>query len=80
VRPAGHYISRATIPADLLNEGRYLISVNASSYRVKRYFQHDNVLAFDVDITGAPGSQWPERRPGPIRPRLAWEIEALDEK
>ncbi len=25
VRPAGHYVSRCTIPADLLNEGRYIV-------------------------------------------------------
>ncbi len=74
-RPAGHYISRCTIPADLLNGGRYLVSVNASAYRVKRYFQEDNAVAFTVDATGAPGSQWPEPRPGLVRPRLQWEIE-----
>jgi len=76
VRPAGRYVSRCTIPADLLNGGRYLVSMNASAYRVKRYFHEDNVVAFTVDITGAPGSQWPEKRVGLIRPRLHWEIEA----
>ncbi len=75
-RPAGRYVSRCTIPADLLNEGRYLVSVNASAYRVKRYFQEDNAVAFTVDITGAPGSHWAEPRPGLVRPRLHWEIEA----
>lgn len=74
-RPAGRYVSRCTIPADLLNEGRYLLSVNASAYGVRRYFQEDNAVAFHVDATGAPGSQWAERRPGLVRPRLAWEIE-----
>lgn len=74
-RPAGHYVSRCVIPADLLNGGRYLLSVNASVYGVKRYFQEDNVVAFHVDATGAPGSQWAEARPGLVRPRLAWEIE-----
>ncbi len=73
-RPAGRYVSRCLIPADLLNAGRYLISVNASVFQVKRYFQEDNVVGFHVDATGAPGSQWAEARPGVIRPRLAWEI------
>ena len=75
-RPAGRYVSRCTIPGDLLNEGRYLVSVNASAYHVKRYFQEDNAVAFTVDVTGAPGSHWAEPRPGLIRPRLKWEIEA----
>ncbi len=75
VRPAGHYISRCSIPADLLNEGRYVLGVNASSYRIRRYFQDEQALTFTVDATGAPGMQWPEPRLGPVRPRLDWQIE-----
>jgi lipopolysaccharide transport system ATP-binding protein len=76
-RPAGHYISRCTIPANTLNEGRYFLSVNASSFRIKRYFWDDHALAFTVDATGAPGKQWPEPRMGPIRPALDWVIDRL---
>jgi len=76
LRQAGHYISRCTIPADYLNEGRYILAVNASSYRVRRYFQEEQALSFTVDTTDAPGSQWPEARLGPVRPRLTWQIEA----
>jgi lipopolysaccharide transport system ATP-binding protein len=74
-RPAGHYISRCTIPANLLNEGRYVLAVNASTFRVKRYFWDDHALAFNVDGTGAPGKQWPEPRMGTVRPALEWSIE-----
>ncbi len=75
VRPAGRYYSRCEIPADFLNEGRYVVSLNASAFRVKRYFQSDHALAFNVDGTGAPGMQWPEPRQGLVRPRLDWQIE-----
>lgn len=75
VRQAGHYLSKCQIPADLLNEGRYVLGVNASSFGVKRYFMDENALAFNVDPMGAPGMQWAEPRQGPIRPRLAWVIE-----
>jgi lipopolysaccharide transport system ATP-binding protein len=75
-RGPGRFVSRCTIPGDLLNEGRYLLGVNASSFRVKRYFQDERALAFNVDPTGAPGMQWPERRHGMLRPRLDWTIEA----
>ena len=75
VRPKGHYISKCTLPPDFLNEGQYVLGINASSYRVKRYFQDENALAFTVDGAGAPGMQWPERRLGPVRPRLDWVIE-----
>ncbi len=73
-RPAGHYHSRCSIPADVLNEGRYLVGINASAFRVRRYFQDERALAFNVDPTGAPGMHWAERRLGMLRPRLQWEI------
>jgi len=77
-RQAGRYISRCEIPADFLNEGRYSLGVNASSFGVKRYFMDENALSFSVDISGAPGMQWAEVRQGPVRPRLHWKIEKLD--
>jgi lipopolysaccharide transport system ATP-binding protein len=77
-RNAGKYLSRVTIPADTFNEGRYSVGVNASSFGVRRYFMDENALAFNVDISGAPGTQWPEPRVGPIRPRLEWKIDKLD--
>ena len=76
-RKAGRYLSRAEIPADIFNEGRYTIGVNASSFGVRRYFMDENAIAFNVDITGAPGTHWPEPRVGPVRPRLEWKIEKL---
>ena len=77
-RQSGRYISRCTIPADFFNEGRYSLGVNASSFGVQRYFMDENALSFNVDISGAPGTQWPEVRQGPIRPRFDWKIEKLD--
>lgn len=76
-RPAGHYLSRCTLPANWLNEGRYVLAVNASAFHVKRYFWDDHALAFNVDATGAPGKHWPEPRLGPVRPALDWIIETL---
>jgi len=75
VRKAGHYFSRCNIPPNLMNEGRFVLGVNASVYRIRRFFQDDKALTFTVDATGAPGTQWPEKRLGPVRPDLAWTIE-----
>lgn len=75
VREAGRYISCCEIPADTFNEGRFVIGLNASTYRIKRYFQDERALAFNIDPAGAPGMHWPEQRLGPIRPRLTWKIE-----
>jgi lipopolysaccharide transport system ATP-binding protein len=77
-RKAGRYCSRCTLPGDLLNEGRYAVGVNASSFGVRRYFMDENALSFNVDISGAPGTQWPEMRHGPVRPRLDWQIEKVE--
>jgi lipopolysaccharide transport system ATP-binding protein len=74
-RKAGHYISRCIIPADTFNEGRFVIGLNASSYRIKRYFQDEQAIIFAVDATGAPGTHWSEPRVGPLRPKLDWQIE-----
>jgi lipopolysaccharide transport system ATP-binding protein len=76
-RPAGHYISHCEFPKDLLNDGRYVLGVNASSYRIRRYFMDEQALAFNVDTSGAPGMQWSEPRPGALRPRLEWTIETV---
>lgn len=75
VRPAGHYVSRCILPPDLLNGGRYTLGVNASSYRVRRYFMDEQALNFNVDTAGAPGMQWAEPRTGVLRPRFEWKIE-----
>ncbi len=80
VRQAGDYISRCQLPANLLNEGRYVLGINASSYRIRRYFQDEQALTFNVDATGAPGTQWPEPRQGLIRPRLVWNIQQVNRK
>ena len=78
-RASGHYLSRCSLPADTLNHGRYSLGINASSYRIQRYFQDEQALDFNVDGAGAPGMQWPEPRPGVIRPRMQWTIETLQE-
>jgi lipopolysaccharide transport system ATP-binding protein len=73
-RKKGTYISRCVIPANLLNGGRFVIGVNASSFRIKSFFHDEQAFAFNVDPSGSPGMHWPETRLGPVRPALDWEI------
>ena len=73
-RKTGHYISRCVIPANMLNEGRYVIGVNASIFRVKSFFTDQNAVIVNINPSGAPGMQWGESRQGVIRPALEWEI------
>jgi lipopolysaccharide transport system ATP-binding protein len=51
-----------------------VLGVNASTFKIRSYFTDEHALSFSVDGTGAPGSQWAERRRGPLRPQLAWSI------
>jgi len=74
VREPGNYASRCHIPANLLNGGRFIVGMNASSYRIRTYFHEDQAFVFNVDASGAPGTQWPEPRLGPVRPSILWEI------
>ena len=60
----------------MCNASRFIVGVNASSYRIRSYFTDEHALTLNVDSTGAPGSHWPERRSGPLRPMLDWTIEA----
>jgi lipopolysaccharide transport system ATP-binding protein len=74
LRQAGRYRSRCRIPPLFLNEGRFVLGVNASAFKIRSYFTDEHALSFSVDGTGAPGSQWAERRHGPLRPGLEWTI------
>ena len=78
IRKEGHFVSRCQIPPNMLNEGQYVLGVNASVFRVKRFFHDEHALAFHVDGSGAPGKQWGETRLGPIRPALDWRITEAD--
>jgi len=77
-RESGRFVSRCEVPAHLLNEGRYVIGMNASSYKIRRYFQDEQALLFNVDSSGAAGMHWPEKRLGLIRPLLNWKIEEMN--
>jgi lipopolysaccharide transport system ATP-binding protein len=77
VRKAGRYISQCTIPPDTFNEGRFMVGINASSYRIKRYFADERAINFNINPISAPGMHWVEIRHGPIRPRLDWRIEEI---
>jgi lipopolysaccharide transport system ATP-binding protein len=74
IRSAGRHMSRCRLPANLFNEGRFVLGVNASVFRIRSYFTDEHALTFTVDGTGAPGTHWPEQRRGPLRPSLEWEI------
>jgi len=79
-RPAGRYVSRCLVPANLLNGGTFVLGVNASAFRIRSYLTEERALTLTVDPTGAPGSHWAEPRGGPIRPALEWDISEMSDQ
>jgi lipopolysaccharide transport system ATP-binding protein len=69
----GDYLSRCTIPPNLLSPGRYFLTFNADipGQRILATFQ--NVAAIDIVDTGAVGAETAKHRLGFIRPSLEWE-------
>ncbi len=74
-RKSGTFISRCKIPANLLNPGRFIISVNAGIPNNKNLAFIEGALTFDIEDIGAVGSHMHSKRKGIIRPRLEWNCE-----
>jgi lipopolysaccharide transport system ATP-binding protein len=62
---------RCTIPAGLLNDGRYLVMPRVSIHNVRWIVNGDSVVSFEVD-RDAGGSPLIGGRPGTIAPILPW--------
>jgi lipopolysaccharide transport system ATP-binding protein len=77
-RGPGHYISRCHIPANLLNNGLFVVGVSATIPKQKVFFFEKSGVTFTVDVTGGVGSAWIEEREGFFRPAFHWDIEPLD--
>ncbi len=72
----GIYRTRCRLPANFLNDTRYLLSVNLGPEIGKPSISLDSVLSFNVHDTGAMRKEYLGSWAGPvIRPRLAWSTE-----
>jgi len=76
-REPGSYMSRCTVPANLLNSGSYIISINAGIPAVKNLVSLGGVLSLEVEDTRADGPIINLKRKGIIRPALNWKCEEL---
>jgi len=76
-RESGNYVARCELPPQLLNPGRYVVSVNAGMPHIKNLAFLEGALAFTIEDTGAVGSHMDSKRLGVIRPKLKWECEEV---
>jgi lipopolysaccharide transport system ATP-binding protein len=71
----GDYVTRCTIPGNLLNEGQYWITVSADVPFQQTLFVEETAVAFTVAQTGGVNSRFSEKWPGAVCPRLEWHTE-----
>jgi lipopolysaccharide transport system ATP-binding protein len=75
-REPGRYVSRCTLPADLLNAGRFFLTVGSDIPMVQSNFSVDRVLSFTVELSGdSVGGVVPDNRVGLLRMKMPWSIE-----
>lgn len=70
--PVGLYHSNCLVPANLLNEGRYSISILVVIDARQVIFRLDDCLVFDVHDTGEGRAGWYGEWVGVVRPALKW--------
>ena len=76
-RSPGAYKARCAVPGNLLNKGKYIVSLNAGIPNVKNLASVEGVLQFSVEDTGAVGAFLHGLRQGVIRPLLKWKVESI---
>jgi lipopolysaccharide transport system ATP-binding protein len=75
-RTPGRYAVTATIPANLLNEGQYLLSLNAGLIGVRNLCYLEQVISFFIIKDVSAVAHHPAiRRSCCLLPRLAWDFE-----
>jgi lipopolysaccharide transport system ATP-binding protein len=68
----GCYRATCRIPGDLLNEGRYAISIIVGRGLNHPYATADDCITFDVHDTGEQRGLYAGGWPGVVRPKLVW--------
>jgi len=76
-RAPGVYISRCELPGDLLNYGRYFVSVGSDFPMIQGHFYVDRALALRLEHLGGVGGHIADARAGMLRMRFPWEVQRL---
>lgn len=72
LQAAGEYRAACIVPAHLLNEGRYTITVQVGRGINQPYATAEDCVTFDVHDTGDQRGLYAGAWPGVVRPKLAW--------
>ena len=75
-RDTGSYVSEIRIPANLLGEGRYTLTVSLGKPYMQVYDRHENVIGFEIIDESSKRSKWQQyRRPGILGIDLDWKVQ-----
>jgi lipopolysaccharide transport system ATP-binding protein len=73
----GLYRTVCTIPANLLNKGRFQVVIHVGIPGVKVLVQGKNFLGFNTVLMGNQGSTFTEEWAGVVAPALQWETQKI---
>jgi lipopolysaccharide transport system ATP-binding protein len=73
----GTFVTRCTVPGDLLNEGPYVVRVSADVPFQQVLFVEEGAITVVVEQTGGISSRYPETLPGAVCPALQWQTERV---
>src|SRR5262249_49148473 len=77
--PVGRYRTSCRIPGDLLNNGRYRVSLLFVRDTSVAVCQLKDVLEFDVGDSPEDRGAWYGKWSGVFRPRLSWETQRFNQ-
>jgi lipopolysaccharide transport system ATP-binding protein len=70
---AGSYTTTCVIPANLLNQGEYFVTLRANIHGVRHIVVLDRALSFRIVNLDGANAQYGTERPGILNPSLTWE-------
>ena len=76
-RAAGIYATRCCIPANLLNESFYSITVSADIPCKTILYLEEAVIGFNAEQTGGLSARFPDKWPGVVCPHFNWQTQPL---
>jgi lipopolysaccharide transport system ATP-binding protein len=77
-RPRGSVTETITIPANLLNDGIYTLTIQVVQDMTSSLYLHPDILVFEV-LDSVREGNWFGKWPGVIRPKLEWVSESVVE-
>ncbi len=76
-RGPGSYESTCIVPANLLNAGRFHLTVACDRPMQEILFAVENAVSFTMALAGGAGSAVPDHRAGVVRPSLEWRVHEI---